>query len=98
MRSADCIICGPTRKRLLQNQNFKDEYVELVDSRYHKESRRLVICESCGLVYHDPQFDGADLEVLYARFRDESFRKKRRMPISIESRAYRLIRVRMPPG
>jgi len=76
MRSADCIICGPTRKRLLQNQNFKDDYVELVDPRYQKESRRLVICESCGLVFHDPQFDGADLEVLYARFRDESFRKE----------------------
>jgi SAM-dependent methyltransferase len=76
MRIVNCIICASDRKRTLEEQHFKDDYLELIDPLYQNELRSLVICEECGFVYHDPQLDERDIAVLYDKFRDVSFRNE----------------------
>lgn len=76
MRETNCIICQSERKRTLEEQAFRDDYLNLIHPLYQHNARRLVICESCGFVYHDPQLDERDIEALYDRFRDASFRNE----------------------
>ena len=76
MRIVNCIISASDRKRTLDEQRFKDDYLELINPLYQNELRSLVICEGCGFVYHDPQLDERDIAVLYDKFRDASFRNE----------------------
>lgn len=76
MRKTNCILCCSGRKRTLEEQTFRDDYLELIAPDTHHEARRLVICEDCGFVYHDPQLDELDIQALYDRFRDASFRNE----------------------
>jgi SAM-dependent methyltransferase len=76
MRRRDCIVCESRDKQTLAEQEFRDDYLELIDPAYQRERRRLVVCGSCGFVYHDPQIDERDIAVLYERFRDSSFRSE----------------------
>lgn len=76
MRSVNCIVCDSTAKEVLVVQDFRDEYLDLIDATYNKNERKWVRCEGCGLIYHDPQLDEKDTEVLYENFRDESFRNE----------------------
>jgi 2-polyprenyl-3-methyl-5-hydroxy-6-metoxy-1,4-benzoquinol methylase len=76
MRERNCIVCESDRKQTLEEQGFKDEYLDLIHPSYQRDARRLVICESCGFVYHDPQLDERDIEALYDKFRDASFRNE----------------------
>lgn len=70
MRTVNCLICGSDRRVTVEDQDFKDVYIELIDPTYQNEPRRLVVCQECGFVYHDPQFDSTDVAVLYDKFRD----------------------------
>jgi SAM-dependent methyltransferase len=74
MRTGNCLVCESGVKRTLAQQTFKDDYLELIEPRYQLAERRLVACEQCGLVFHDPQLDDRDIVKLYERFRDLSFR------------------------
>ena len=76
MRHIDCILCDSKSKRVIVEQKFADEYLDLIDPAYQDESRRWVTCESCGFVYHDPQLDEVDTSKLYEKFRDMSFRNE----------------------
>ncbi len=76
MRETNCIICQSDRKRTLEEQGFRDDYLGLIHPSYQHEARRLVICDGCGFVYHDPQLDERDIEALYDKFRDASFRNE----------------------
>ena len=76
MRTINCLICGSGQKKTLDEQRFKDDYLELINSSYQNEPRRLVVCQGCGFVYHDPQLDAGDIAVLYDKFRDASFRNE----------------------
>jgi len=71
-----CIVCESRSRRTLEAQSFKDEYLELIDPMYQQQPRRWVACEACGFVYHDPRIDERDIDVLYERFRDVSFRSE----------------------
>jgi len=76
MRNRNCIVCESDRKQPLEDQAFRDDYLDLIDPAYQQGVRRLVICEGCGFVYHDPQLDDRDVATLYDRFRDASFRNE----------------------
>lgn len=76
MRETNCIICKSERKQTLEEQGFRDEYLDLIDPAYQDDPRRLAVCEDCGFVYHDPQLDERDIETLYDKFRDASFRNE----------------------
>lgn len=76
MRALNCRICQSDRKITLEDQTFRDDYLELINPTYQSQPRRLVICSGCGFVYHDPQLDAEDLEILYDKFRDSSFRNE----------------------
>lgn len=76
MRSIDCIVCKSTHKKTLEDQCFDDEYLALIDTSYLSQIRRIVTCNECGFVYHDPQLDWADAETLYSKFRDASIRNE----------------------
>jgi SAM-dependent methyltransferase len=76
MKKTNCILCRSDRKRILEEQTFRDDYLELITPGVHHDARRLVICEDCGFVYHDPQLDELDIQALYDRFRDASFRNE----------------------
>lgn len=76
MHTINCIICKSKDKRTLTEQTFTDDYLNLVNPDYHKLTRRFVVCEGCGFVYHDPQLDERDLDVLYDKFRDSGFRNE----------------------
>lgn len=72
MRSVDCVVCGSKHKQTVEEQHFKDAYLEMINPTYQNVARRLVVCEGCGFVYHDPQLDSADTATLYEKFRDSS--------------------------
>ncbi len=72
MRSVNCIICESNHKRTLEEQPFRDAYLEIINPDYQNVPRRLVVCEGCGFVYHDPQLDEADATILYERFRESA--------------------------
>jgi len=74
MRTINCIVCGSDRKSTLAEQSFKDDYLDMADPSYASVPRRMALCESCGFVYHDPQLDEKDQEVLYSKFRDATYR------------------------
>jgi len=76
MKNASCVICGSTKKVVIESQKFNDEYLDLINTEYNKVERRWVKCEKCDLFYHDPQLDEKDTDILYAKFRDESFRNE----------------------
>ena len=76
MKNTDCIICGSNEKGTLANQNFKDKYLELLNPKYNKTTRKWVKCEICGFIYHDPLLDKTDTKNLYDKFRDISFRNE----------------------
>lgn len=76
MRTVNCIVCGSEKKRTLAEQTFKDDYLEMVDPEYQRQPRRMVLCEGCGFVYHDPQLDERDQQVLYDKFRDVTYRNE----------------------
>ena len=76
MKNTDCIICGSNEKVTLANQNFKDKYLELLNPKYNKTTRKWVNCEICGFIYHDPLLDKTDTKNLYDKFRDISFRNE----------------------
>jgi len=38
--------------------------------------RSLLSCMGCGFVYHDPQLDDSDAQILYEKFRDFTFRNE----------------------
>lgn len=76
MRAVNCIVCESHRKTVLEEQKFKDDYLDLISPDYQCGLRRLVICNDCGFVYHDPQLDDRDMATLYDKFRDVSFRNE----------------------
>lgn len=71
-----CILCGSTERKLVASQSFKDSYLDLVDPSYQSLERSLLSCVGCGFVYHDPQLDEGDAQVLYEKFRDFMFRNE----------------------
>jgi len=76
MRKINCIVCGSEKKITLEKQKFDDDYLALLGPTYQNIERSLVICENCGFVFHDPQLDENDLDNLYLKFRDTSFRNE----------------------
>jgi len=77
VRRVNCILCGSSNKRIIQEQSFNDPYLQIINPSYDKsEPCRWVSCEKCGFFYHDPQLDDEDVRVLYDRFRDVSFRNE----------------------
>jgi len=76
MRNVDCINCGSKERLTLAKQSFDDEYLDLIDHKYNKIERQWVKCEKCKLIYHNPQLDKKDIDILYSKFRDKSFRNE----------------------
>lgn len=76
MRHLDCFLCNSPEKKVIAEQPFDDEYLNLIDPAYQREQRRWVACGKCSFVYHDPQLDERDAQVLYDKFRDSSFRNE----------------------
>lgn len=76
MRAGHCVVCRSDRNSVLEQQTFKDDYLELIGADSATTRRALVICEGCGMVYHDPQLDEGDMQTLYDKFRDASFRNE----------------------
>ena len=76
MKISDCPLCFSRKKQIVRTQTFKDDYLDLIDRSYQSAVRQIVTCQDCGFTYRDPSLDKNDLEVLYAHFRDISFRNE----------------------
>ena len=72
MRSVVCAVCGGESKEVIEDQKFEDSYLNLISPDYQKTGRFLVRCKECSFVFHDPQLDADDTEILYRKFRDFS--------------------------
>jgi len=76
MNTTNCLVCGSDQKTLVTKQTFPDHYLDIIGLDYKKVSRNIVKCDDCDLTYRDPILDDGDLEILYKRFRDISFRNE----------------------
>ena len=76
MKNISCIVCRTDANIVLRQQTFDDHYLDLINPSYQDEYRSLVACVNCGFVYHNPTLDETDIEILYSRFRDASFRNE----------------------
>lgn len=76
MKNNNCILCGSNNKNIIAKQEFEDEYLTLINSDLNKTKRYWVKCDSCSLVYHDPQLEEFETITLYKKFRDTSFRNE----------------------
>lgn len=74
MKNNNCILCGSSNKSVVAEQAFEDEYLTLIDPKLNKLDRAWVTCDDCQLIYHDPQLEESETDILYAKFRDTSFR------------------------
>ena len=74
MKNNNCILCHSNNKSIVAKQAFEDEYLTLIDPELNKIDRSWVECDSCKLIYHDPQLEESDTNILYQKFRDPSFR------------------------
>ena len=74
MKLNNCILCQSSSKSVVAKQTFKDEYLTLINPRLNELDRSWVKCNDCGLIYHDPQLEAVETDVLYSKFRDTSFR------------------------
>ena len=72
MEYSNCSLCGSDQFTDLRVQTFHDTYLDLIDSSYQDVERKLVKCDSCGLVYRSPTLSSDDIEILYNHFRDSS--------------------------
>jgi len=72
VKNIPCYICGSEEKEVLCNQNFKDDYLNLINADLNKLQRSLVVCKSCAFIYRDPQLEDFELKTLYLKFRDSS--------------------------
>ena len=68
MKHKDCTLCNSENKSTIAKQEFKDEYLTLIDSELNKVKRAWVKCDDCGLIYHDPQLEESETDILYAKF------------------------------
>jgi len=71
-----CIICESSEKKLIASQTFRDTYLDLINPKYQDLERSLFSCLDCGFIYHDPQLDESDAQILYEKFRDFTFRNE----------------------
>lgn len=75
MKSVSCYLCGSESARIVDVQDFDDEYLGYVDPAYLAAPRHWKMCVGCGLVYHDPRLDEADVVALYEeRYRRHSLK------------------------
>ena len=74
MKNNNCILCRSSNKSVVAEQAFDDEYLTLIDRNLNKLDRAWVKCDSCQLIYHDPQLEEVETDILYAKFRNASFR------------------------
>ena len=74
MKNNNCILCRSSNKSVVAEQAFEDEYLTLIDRNLNKLDRAWVKCDSCQLIYHDPQLEEVETDILYAKFRNASFR------------------------
>ena len=74
MKNNNCILCHSSNKSVIAKQTFEDEYLTLIDPKLNKADRAWVECNDCKLIYHDPQLEEFETDILYKKFRDPSFR------------------------
>jgi SAM-dependent methyltransferase len=74
MKNNNCILCHSNNKNFVAKQTFEDEYLTLIDPELNKLERAWVQCNDCNLIYHDPQLEEFETDILYKKFRDPSFR------------------------
>ena len=74
MHFVDCPLCGSKSKHVLTVQNFKDDYLDMINASYQDIQREIVQCDDCDFIYRSPALDSDDLEILYQKFRDMSIR------------------------
>ena len=76
MKCSSCYLCGSNSSKTLLVQRGEDPMLELIDKSLCTNDRRIVICSSCGFVYHDPTLETFELENLYDRYRSAVFRNE----------------------
>lgn len=76
MKEVFCYLCGSEKASILREQDLRDPYLDLVNPEYNRVKRYWKVCQDCGFVYHSPTLTSDDEKILYARYRDESFRKE----------------------
>ena len=76
MRRVNCILCGSNRESIISSQIFDDEYLTLIDPALNKINRFWVSCKNCSFVYKNPQLENSEIETLYQKFRDKTFREE----------------------
>lgn len=75
MKHVGCYLCGSQEFKIIDKQDFDDEYLNYVDPKYLQAPRYWKSCSSCGLVYHDPRLDEQDVITLYEeRYRRHSLK------------------------
>jgi 2-polyprenyl-3-methyl-5-hydroxy-6-metoxy-1,4-benzoquinol methylase len=73
MKNNNCILCQSNNKTVIARQEFKDEFLSLIDPELNKIERTWVECGNCKLIYHNPRLEEFETDILYKKFRDPSF-------------------------
>ena len=76
MVEKSCYVCGGSQHHEILRQDCDDHYLNLVNPKLNQEYRAIVVCESCGFVFHSPTLTDDEIAVMYERFRDTDFRNE----------------------
>ena len=76
MKNVNCYLCGSSDKKIVMENNLVDYYLNIINPEYNSINRRWVECCNCMFIYQDPQLDSNDMQILYEKFRDFTFRNE----------------------
>lgn len=76
MKSVNCYLCGSSSKEVVLTNNSNDYYLDIVNTDLNSIKRQWVSCSECSFIYQDPQLDSNEIQILYEKFRDYTFRSE----------------------
>ncbi|MDC3262026.1 class I SAM-dependent methyltransferase [Candidatus Pseudothioglobus singularis] len=76
MDEINCPNCAQVERVRIMSQNFPDIYLNIVDSELNKITRYWYECSYCSFLYRSPKLTKKEQELLYEKYRDETFRSE----------------------
>jgi 2-polyprenyl-3-methyl-5-hydroxy-6-metoxy-1,4-benzoquinol methylase len=76
LKVTHCPYCNQKERVKVMTQNFPDIYINLINPKLNNIARYWYECTNCRFLYRSPKLDQREQEVLYKKYRDESFRSE----------------------
>ena len=72
----NCPNCNSNLRKEVMVQKNNDVYINLINPSLNKEVRYWYQCLDCNFLYRSPKLDSDEQNLLYEKYRDESFREE----------------------